>query len=245
MLIDLILEPAMLMAMGLAILAGLIRGFTGFGSAMVMAPPFALFFSPAETVAIVLFLEYVVSAPLIPGAWRNVEWRLLVPLAIGAWIATPLGVWALLVVDETIMRRVIAGTVLTFVLILSTGWRYKRQPRTATTFGFGMLSGTFGSATGMTGPPVVLYLLSGANSPIQVRATVIIFFLLADFPPLIGLAINDVIDQTILLRTLILAPVIVVSAWLGGKGFRSANATTYRRVTLGFLSIIAVTVLVI
>ncbi len=245
MLIDIIMEPAMMMAAGLTILAGLIRGFTGFGSAMVMAPPFALFFSPAETVAIVLFLELIVSAQLIPGAWRNVDWRLLIPLVIGAWIATPLGVWTLLAVDESIMRRAIAGTVLTFVLILSTGWRYERTPRPAITFGFGMLSGIFGSATGMTGPPVVLYLLSGAKSPVQVRATIIIFFVFADIPPIIGLAVNDVIDQTIILRSLVLAPAIILAAWLGGMGFRSANATTYRKVTLAFLSIIAVTVLVI
>lgn len=45
-----ILTAGFAIALIIAIIAGLMRGFAGFGSGMIMAPVFAILFGPVETV---------------------------------------------------------------------------------------------------------------------------------------------------------------------------------------------------
>ena len=54
--------------------AGIVRGVTGFGGAMVMSAPLALLLGPRLMVPIVLVLESVVAAPMLC--------RLLLPIML-------------------------------------------------------------------------------------------------------------------------------------------------------------------
>ena len=57
-------------AAGVAFVAGLMRGFAGFGSAMFMAPIFAVIFGSAEMIATVAAMELAVSVQLFPEIGR-------------------------------------------------------------------------------------------------------------------------------------------------------------------------------
>jgi uncharacterized membrane protein YfcA len=46
-----------------AVVAGVVRGITGFGGAMVMAPPLVLLLGPKLAVPVVLLLESLAAAP--------------------------------------------------------------------------------------------------------------------------------------------------------------------------------------
>ena len=51
-------------AIGVTLVAGLMRGFAGFGSAMLMAPIFAILFGSADMVVTIVAIELVVSLQL-------------------------------------------------------------------------------------------------------------------------------------------------------------------------------------
>ena len=53
-------------AIGVTLVAGLMRGFAGFGSAMLMAPIFAILFGSADMVVTVVAIELIVSLQLFP-----------------------------------------------------------------------------------------------------------------------------------------------------------------------------------
>ena len=53
----------------------MVRGFAGFGAAMVMTPIFSAIYGPAVGVALCLLLEIVVAVPVVPGVVRLVDWR--------------------------------------------------------------------------------------------------------------------------------------------------------------------------
>src|SRR3954470_15051627 len=93
--------------------AAVIRGFTGFGLAVVGVPLLSLFFAPAEIVPSIMILAILAGLQLLPKIWRNVDWRLLTPTIIGAAIGTPLGTWLLAGVSADAMRVLIGGAVLT------------------------------------------------------------------------------------------------------------------------------------
>src|SRR5213079_840222 len=82
-------------AIGVTIVAGLMRGFAGFGSAMLMAPIFAILFGSADMVVTVVAIETIVSLQLFPQARHHADWKTLAPMSLAACAAMPLGVWAL------------------------------------------------------------------------------------------------------------------------------------------------------
>ena len=112
-------------AAGVAFVAGLMRGFAGFGSAMFMAPIFAVIFGSAEMIATVAAMELAVSVQLFPAARRGCQWRIVGPMAVAAIVFLPVGRWLLLGVDATILAKAVALIVLGFVAIMLSGWTYR------------------------------------------------------------------------------------------------------------------------
>ena len=99
-------------AAGVAFVAGLMRGFAGFGSAMFMAPIFAVIFGSAEMIATVAAMELAVSVQLFPAARRGCQWSIVGPMAVAAIVFLPVGRWLLLGVDATILAKAVALIVL-------------------------------------------------------------------------------------------------------------------------------------
>src|SRR6185369_11321197 len=113
------------LALGVTLVAGLMRGFAGFGSAMLMAPIFAILFGSAEMVVTIVAIELVVSLQLFPQVRRDADWRVLAPMSIAACAAMPLGVWALASVDKGTIVTAVSAVIVAFVLLMWTGWRYR------------------------------------------------------------------------------------------------------------------------
>jgi len=66
--------------------------------------------------------------------------------------------------------------ILVFGLLLMSGWRYTGSRPLPLNIGIGTLAGLLKGATGMSGPPVILYLLAGPEAAKQHRANLILFF---------------------------------------------------------------------
>ena len=80
-----------LIALIVAVVAGVSRGFTGFGSSLIMAPVYAVMYGPVVTVGTVLALEVAVSVDSVTRVVRIIPWRMMIPVWIAAWIAVPFG----------------------------------------------------------------------------------------------------------------------------------------------------------
>jgi uncharacterized membrane protein YfcA len=66
-----ILNLDLLMALLVAVITGVIHGYTGFGSALFMTPLFAILFGPVEAIAIACVIGICGSAQLYPGDRRR------------------------------------------------------------------------------------------------------------------------------------------------------------------------------
>ena len=225
---------------GAALLAGFVRGFSGFGSAMILTPALSVLYGPAVAVPISLTLELLVTVPLLPGSVRLVEWRRIALLCLAAFVAVPFGAWLLLSLPPLAMRIAISVVILGFVAILAFGWRYHGRPSVAATLATGAASGLLNGASGMAGPPVVFYYLAGRAAAPQMRASFIVYFALVDAVAVGVMAVGGALDGGTLVRALWLTPVFLAAAWAGARAFRHASEAFYRRAALAVLSAIAV-----
>ena len=92
----------------LAFAAGLVRGYSGFGFAMLLALGLLTRLSPAQVVPVALMLDLACSVSLWPGALRSFHVPIGSRLIVGMLLAVPLGAGLLSVVPGAWMTPVIA-----------------------------------------------------------------------------------------------------------------------------------------
>lgn len=221
-------------------LAGTVRGFAGFGSAMIMMPSLSAIYQPAVAVPVGLALEILLTIPFVPAAAPLVDWRRLSLLTAAAALAVPLGVLTLATVPAIYLRWSISVVVLTFVAVLAFGWRYRGMPTFGATAAAGAISGLLNGSVGMAGPPVVFYLLAGPGKASEVRATCIVYFGLIDAITVLALVFKSAVSGDVLLIAALLTPSYLAAAWAGARFFRQTNDGRYRQIALVILSFVAI-----
>lgn len=215
-----------------AALAGVIRGITGFGGAMVMSPPLALLLGPLAAVPVVLLLESIAAAPMLVQTRSLVRWGVIGPIIATACLTVPAGTALLVAADPLVMRRVIAATVIVFSVLLLAGWRYAGRQRLATAFGLGAVSGTMVGATSMGGPPVILYLLAGPDPIETTRANLTFFVAAISTAGIVGLWVAGVLTLASLTLAALFAPGYYGGMVLGTRLFSRFNDRRFRQFTL-------------
>jgi len=211
------------------------RGFAGVGSGMLMAPVFAVLFGPVDTVAIIICMEVVVTAQLLPGVYKEIDWRVVAPMGFVAAAFMPLGNWLLVSLDAETLSHGIGWIVLVFALLLMTGWRYQGQKRLPITALVGSLSGVLIASTSLGNPPVMMYLLSGSDKAARNRANFTGYFAITLLTLIVLMTYWGQISWENVKQTALLLPVFMIGAWIGSHFFKKSSELLYRRVALGLL----------
>ena len=212
--------------------AGLMRGYAGFGTAVILAPIYSVLWGPRAGIPVMLMMELVVSLQLLPRAFRDADTRVILPIGGAAALATPLGAIVLLTADPDILRRCIGGFVLVFGLLLLSGWRYHGSRPLGLNLLVGTSAGLLKGATGMSGPPVILYLLAGPEEAKRHRANLILFFALIALVSILGPLWFGMITLAVLAKLLILLPVLLASVPVGVRLFHIVPQRFYKRFAL-------------
>ncbi len=235
-----VLSGAFAAAVGAAVLAGALRGFSGFGSALVLAPTISALYGPRTAVPVALLLELLLSVPFVPPALRLVDRRRVAILCAAALVAIPAGATLLVTVDEDALRVAICAMVLVAAAVIGLGWRYHGRPSAAATALTGGLSGLLGGSTGLSGPPVLFLFLAGREPVARMRANFMVFFGWVDVVALTALAVAGSLDADALTLAGALAVPYLLAALTGARAFEGTGETLYRRVAIGVLLAVAV-----
>jgi len=220
-------------------LAAVVRGFSGFGSALILTPALSTIYQPEQAVPLVIVVEAVLSVQMLPLGWKGAERREVAFLSIMAVVAIPLGTWALIAIDPATMRWAISVGILVFLVALLAGWRRKGQPSRLGIAATGLVAGALNGAAGIPGPPILLYYLGGGTTAKQLRANVILFFFVLDCITLPWMAIQGLITQEILLIAALLLPTAILGVVLGVRLFPLASERLFRLVAFGIIGAVA------
>src|SRR6516164_3969132 len=166
-------------ALGISVIAFIsatARGFSGFGSALIFMPLASSVASPRLIAALLLIIDFVAAAPLIPGAWRQADRKATAVIVSGALVGVPVGTWLLSRLDPVTTRWIISGFVFALLLLLLSGWRYRGKEYAALSVGIGALSGFCSGLAQTGGPPIVGYWLGRPIASSIARANILLFF---------------------------------------------------------------------
>lgn len=216
--------------------AALVRGFSGFGSAMINIPILSLLWGPAVGVPVGALIEVAPAIQLTPRALRIADWRAVAPIAAPAVLLLPAGSFLLVSAPAEPMRRAIALLVLVMVALLASGWRYRGPRGVGPSLAVGAVAGAIGGAAGVAGPPVILYLMASGDDPARIRADLIVYFTVLLFGLAGTFAALGLITAEVVWRVALLTVPFVAGTALGALMFPLASTETFRRIALAVLA---------
>lgn len=235
----LLADPRVWVAIGIAALSGLVRGFSGFGSALIYVPLMAAIFGPRAAAGTILLIDFVAGTPFAIGARKDCDWSDLIPISIAAAIGVPFGTYVLLFADPVTLRWIISALVLGLLVVLLSGWRYRGAPTLPVKSGVGFLAGLGAGAVQVGGPFVIIYWLSSKSRPITIRANLLVYFVLNGAALVIAYAIQGVLTADIIAFALVLGPPFWIAMVTGARFFRGSSDHLYRNVAYAIVALAA------
>ena len=224
-------------------LAAIVRGFSGFGFSLLAITALSLVYTPAEIVPSIFMLEIAASLNLLPGIWRDIHWKSLLPLMLGCLIATPIGVWALANVPAEPMQIALSIFVLIATALLAKGFALKSMPGPIASTAAGAASGLANGAFGIGGPPVILFYFASPAGNLAGRASMIMFFIFTDVIGLANQSLHGLITMQAATRALFYLPALLLGVWIGARSFKSVDQGLFRKIVLVILAVLATLIL--
>lgn len=209
-----------LLAAGIVFSAMVVRGFTGFGGALLMVPLLGLIWDIRLVIVVVAVVQTVTSVMLVVMSRHSVDRRTLLPVLIWsvvglvggslllaslpvAWIARILGVVTILIGAVSLLRPVVATV--------------RGRSRGIVTSAVGLVAGVLHGLIGTSGPVIVPYLQRALPAPAQLRSTLLAYFLVLELLRMAGYLQLGIASADALRRGAILVPIAIVGSFVGSR----------------------------
>ena len=235
--------PVLAISAAVVLGAGFIRGFSGFGFAIFTVVVLSMILKPAQVVPVVLLLELSASIWMLPGVWKDINWRSLIWLGLGALVGTPIGVYLLATVPVGPMRAGIAVAVLLLAVLLRQGYRLKQIPGRKGASLVGLISGVLNGGAAMPGPPIILFYYSSPLTGAAGRASLVAFFFGSGAWGAAAFAAKGLLTaETCALAGVLLIP-LVMGLILGSRSFLKTDEALFRQRVMFILMLVALAAL--
>ncbi|WP_428545998.1 TSUP family transporter [Profundibacter sp.] len=155
-----------------AAVAGLVRGFSGFGTAMVYLPVAGQILTPFQALTTLMVMDLIGPLPNIPAAIRTGHKRDILRLSASTLVALPLGVLVLGLIAPEVFRYGVSLISLLLLVLLMAGVRYHGTLRPPMVYGTGAVGGFLAGSVGLPGPPVIMLYMASPNPSEVIRANI-------------------------------------------------------------------------
>ena len=195
--------------------AALVQGLTGFGFVMLAAPIMTAFIEPKIVVPVMVIQTALLNVAILVHArhWLNLR-RVWVLLLSGA-SATPLGAYLLVALDPAVLKVAIGVIVGATALTMLAGYSRTFAREKLASAPVGAASGLLNSATGLAGPPVVLFFANQGVDPREFRANIVAHFTVLNVATVPAFVVSGVFTRDTVLFGLAVLPAALVGVAAG------------------------------
>lgn len=215
---------------------GALRGLTGFGSALLMAPLLSLVLPARETLCLVTLLNALpMGRAATAAASRLVDREVMLPMTLAAFAGVPCGIALVHVLPARLFGMVIGGAVMLSACALMAGRSLPGGRSRPLSLGVGALSGVLTGLGGVGGPPAILYLLGVEADNHRARANFIVFFAWLYPVALAAILALGMLSWAEALAWLALAPLFLLGGVAGGRLYALIGRVHFRPFVLALL----------
>jgi len=191
--------------------------------------------APRLVAALLLVIDFVSAAPLVPNAFRHADRKATAVMVAGALVGVPIGTWFLSRLDPVTTRWIISGFVTALLALLLSGWRYRGKDHAAISVGVGGVSGFCSGLAQTGGPPIVGYWLGRPLAAPIARANILLFFGASDFFSLVSYGVTGLITLESIRFSLLVGPIYGIGVGFGASLFGRASDRLFRAICYGLI----------
>jgi uncharacterized membrane protein YfcA len=221
----------------IALISGTARGFSGFGAALIFMPLASSLAAPRLVAALLLVIDFVAAAPLVPNAWKQADRWATTVMVSGALVGVPLGTYLLSRLEPVTTRWIISAFVFALLILLLSGWRYRGKDHPWISIGVGGMSGFCSGLAQTGGPPIVGYWLGRPIASTIARANILLFFGASDLFSAVSYGLSGLITADAIRFSLLVGPVYALGVWCGAQLFGRASERLFRGICYALIAI--------
>jgi uncharacterized protein len=235
--------PVDLLLAGMIVFGAMVvRGFTGFGGALLMVPLLGLVWDIRLAIVAVALIQTATGIMLVLMSRRTVDRGTLLPVLVWSiagmvagslllanlpvdWIARILGVITIIIGLVTLARRIAVA----------------QQPgkrRGMVTTAVGLSGGVLHGLIGTSGPVIVPYLQRVLPGPAAMRSTLLAYFLVLDVLRVGGYLQLGLVSFSAVQRSALLIPVAIVGSIVGSRMHVTVSDEVFR-ISVAVLLVVA------
>lgn len=209
--------------------AGFVQGFSGFGSIMIALPLLSQFIDIKTIIPLVALFALYINGSLILQLHNHCRWKRYVPMLVATLPGIPLGVYILKTVPVsvlTLMTGIIIFLFSLYSLFASTPTRRLGNFWAAVA---GFTAGCLGGSIGANGPPIIIYTSLQPWTKDEIKANMVIYFLIAGVFISSMHATAGLITLNVLTYFAIGFPVLALSVFVGARCYKRLTDRNYRQ----------------
>jgi len=207
----------------IAFAATVFRSTFGFGEALIAVPLFSLFLPIETAVPLTVLMSIIVASTIVIQDHKQIHFSSAKWLIIFAAIGIPFGLLILFYCNELYVKIGLGLLIILYSLYTLFGKNTFRLEKDNKVWLFvcGFLSGVFGGAYGVNGPPLVVYGNMRRWDAQYFRATLQAYFLPANLLGLFGYLYKGMVTAPVveyfLLSLIVIFPAIFIGRFLNRK----------------------------
>jgi uncharacterized membrane protein YfcA len=221
-----------LVAVAAIFVSGLVSGLVGFGFALVCVPLLLLVYDPATVIPVNAALSVFTTTNVAFDGRRDVELGsigLLLPFAL---LGLAGGVEVLRVANPEHLRVAVGVIVVVSALALFRGARLPGADSRWGDWVAGGASGLLATTVGISGPPVILLLVSRGMPKRAFRANIALYFVFTSSASLVALYLGGLVEPGYLLLAALLTPAAFIGKVAGTALMHRFSEKAFRNLTL-------------
>jgi uncharacterized membrane protein YfcA len=181
-------------------IASLVRSTLGFGESLIAVPLFLFFLPVNVAVPLSVMLSIVIALVIVIQDHSRIHFKSAKWLILFAMLGIPLGLLILIYGNETFVKIGLGCLIIIYSIysLLGKSTLILRKDNKFWLFLCGFLSGIFGGAYGLNGPPLVVYGNLRKWSAKHFRATLQAYFLPASLMGFLGYYLKGMVTEEVI-----------------------------------------------
>lgn len=225
-------------------IASIVRGFTGFGLALVAVPMIVFIMPVTDTAVFISIINVIFSLLYYRKSKEIVKGQPLGAMAVWTGIGVGAGTVLLKLVNPAYIQLLWGLLIIFIVISLVHGLNlHVKSERAALTLS-GLFGGVLAGATGITGPPVAVILSSIKTPKEKFNAIISIFILFAVSFALVFYLITGLIRKEIILLALCSVPALLAGLYTGDRLVSRISQKTFTTIVYIVLIIMGIITLI-
>ena len=215
------------------LLAAFTQGITGFGFALIAVPLLSLFIPEIRNITpIIVIYSLLTNIIIVYKSRYYIDFKKIIPLILFGIIGTPIGAYILLYIKVSNLKIIIGLVTSITALAMFKNFKVNIKNQNVSYGIVGLLSGLLNGSTGLSGPPIVLFLTNQNTDKEIFRANLTFYGISTNIFAIIIFSVEGIINTSVLNFTILYLPALIIGVFIGIKTSTKINELVFRNLTI-------------